>query len=160
MKLVWYTDGACSGNGTNHASGGFGVVCIDEETDVMQYQYAERHQNTTNNRMEMMAIICALKAAYNNSNTTSTPIIRSDSAYAVNAFTSWMYSWQCNGWKRPGNKPVENLDLVQEFFNLQEQGYNCILEKVPGHRDNKWNNYADGLATGRIPYYVVRDEWK
>jgi ribonuclease HI len=149
MKLVWYTDGACSKNGQDDAKGGFGVVCIDEDTDTIIYQHAEFHENTTNNRMEMMAIIHALKTAYDNMFISSAPIIRSDSAYAINTFTSWMYNWQRNNWKRAGNKPVENLDLVQEFYMLQMRGYTCLLEKVTGHSGNKWNEYCDELATNK-----------
>lgn len=149
MRPVWYTDGACSANGTDRAKGGFGVVCVDADTDELIYQYQEFHEGTTNNRMEMMAIIHAVKQAYANPFTRFIPLIRSDSLYAVNTFTSWMYSWQRNGWKRSGNKTPENLDLVQEYYLLQERGFIANLEHVKGHAGNKWNEYCDALATGK-----------
>lgn len=148
MKPVWYTDGACSKNGFTGATGGFGVVCVDEDTDTIIYQHQEFHPDTTNNRMEMKAILHALIQAgilY----LPGAPIIRSDSAYAVNTFTSWMYKWAANDWKRPGNKTPENLDLVKDFYYLQEAGATCVLEHIKGHAGNKWNEYVDDLATGR-----------
>lgn len=149
MKPVFYTDGSTRGNGTKTAEGGFGVVLVDEDTDTIIYQYQEFHIGTTNNRMEMMAIIHALKYAYETAFMTSIPTIKSDSAYAVNTFNSWMYSWERAGWKRPGNKTPENLDLVQEYYALQQQGYIVNLEHVKGHNGLKWNEWADALATGK-----------
>lgn len=147
MRPVWYTDGSAKGNGSKNAKGGFGVVCIDEDTDTILYQHQEQHVGTTNNRMEMMAIIHAVVKAYELSLPTHDPVIRSDSAYAVNTFTSWMFLWERNGWTRAGNKPVENLDLVKQMYNLHQNNYTCLLEKVRGHSNNKWNNYCDELAT-------------
>lgn len=100
--------------------------------------------------MEMEAIIHAVKQAYAAHLYQNAPIIKSDSAYAVNTFTSWMYGWQRNGWKRSGNKPVENLDLVKEFYELQDAGQLCILQHIRGHMGNKWNEYVDKLARGLI----------
>ena len=150
MKPVWYTDGACSGNGTKHSSGGFGVVCVDEDTNTLLYQYQEFQADTTNNRMEMSAIIHALIQAYNQPFTQTAPIIKSDSAYAVNTFTSWMYNWARNGWQRSGNKTPENLDLVKQFYQLQQEGKVCVLQHIRGHNNIQWNECCDKLATGKL----------
>jgi len=150
VRPVWYTDGSTKGNGTKDAHGGFGVVCVDEDTQEILYQYQEFVEHTTNNRMEMEAIIHAVKQAYAAHLYQNAPIIKSDSAYAVNTFTSWMYGWQRNGWKRPRNQPVEHLDLVKEFYELQDAGQLCILQHIRGHMGNKWNEYCDALATGKV----------
>ena len=128
MKPIWYTDGACSKNGSSDATGGFGVVCIDEDTSAILYQYQEFHnENVTNNRMEMMAIIHAIKKAYEN-NPKFIPTIISDSAYAVNSFTNWIYGWVRNGWTKANGEKLENLDLIKEYYELVEnQGYHVFL---------------------------------
>lgn len=149
MKPVWYTDGACSKNGFTGATGGFGVVCVDEDTDTIIYQHQEFHPDTTNNRMEMKAILYALVQA-GVLHLPGAPIIRSDSAYAVNTFTSWMYNWARNGWLRSGNKQPENLDLVKHFYRLQQEGKVCVLQHVRGHSNIQWNEHCDMLATGKL----------
>lgn len=75
--------------------------------------------------------------------------VYSDSAYAINTFSSWMYNWKANGWLKSDNKIPENLDLVQAFDNLVNQGYDINLIKVKGHHGIYWNELADDLAVGR-----------
>ena len=151
MRPVWYTDGACSGNGNPDAAGGWAAICVDEETDKVLQFHVGKEIGTTNNRMEMQAIICALKMSAEN--TDHLLIIKSDSAYAVNTFNSWMYNWANNGWIKSDKKIPENLDLVKEFYNfVMDNQIHFDLQKVKGHSKSKWNNYADGLATGRISY--------
>ena len=149
MRPVWYTDGACSGNGNPDASGGWGAICVDEETDAIIHIGVNKTIGTTNNRMEMEAILYALKNGYDT--TDHLLIIRSDSAYAVNTFNTWMYNWANNGWVKSDKKIPENLDLVKEFYDfiMKHQPY-LDLQKVKGHANNKWNNYVDALATGKI----------
>ena len=143
--MICYTDGACAQNAKSTGPGGYGVVVLDDNENLIT-TYAHQENNTTNNRQEMKAIICALVHYGKRAPLT----IYSDSAYAVNTFTSWMYNWAVNGWVKSDNKTPENLDLVQAYYHLIQKGYKCELVKVKGHAGNKWNEMADDLATGKI----------
>ena len=147
MNSVFYTDGACSGNGTNKSSGGYGVVEIDENNNII-WQYQDFKSPTTNNEMELMAILKVLKhIKEKNQISFLRPIIYSDSAYCVNLINEWMYSWERNGWKRPKNQEVKNLDIIKQIFELKNL---AEIKKVPGHSGIEWNEYCDKLATGKI----------
>lgn len=148
MNITLYTDGACSGN---PGPGGFGVVVVEEENPINSYQ--EFSDQTTNNREEMKAIIWALENYGSPANRAALgfiPIVYSDSAYCVNSFTNWIKGWKANGWTRAKGKKLENLDLIKRYDELTCQGYKIDLKKIAGHAGNKWNEMADGLATGRI----------
>lgn len=97
--------------------------------------------------MELMAILTALRRISQQEIIFLKPIIYSDSAYCVNLINDWMYKWQQNGWKRPKNQEVKNLDIIKEIYTLASL---AEIRKVPGHSGIKWNEYVDGLATGRI----------
>lgn len=140
--MIIYTDGACSGNGSATAVGGFGVVVLDDEENLIT-TYHEQVQNTTNNRMELSAILWAM-IKYGKERPA--PIVYSDSAYCVNTLTSWMYGWAKRGWIKSDNKEPENLDLIQAFYKLVEQGYAIDLRKCRGHSGDRWNEQADKLA--------------
>ena len=139
MFEIW-VDGSCR---MNPGPGGWGAVVTRD--DKVINAFAARENQTTNNRMEMSAILWAL-AAYGDLN----PVVYSDSAYAVNTFNTWMWNWKKNGWVRPKGNPVENLDLVQKYDNLVSKGYKIKLRKVAGHAGVKWNEIADALATGQM----------
>ena len=141
--MIIYTDGSCQ---KNPGPGGFGVVVLDDNENLIQ-QYSERCENTTNNREELKAILWAFLKYGNKENQI---IIYSDSAYCVNTLTNWMFSWEKNNWKKSDNKTPENLDLIKPFFNYLKSGNIVELKKVKGHAENKWNNMADQLATGKI----------
>ena len=165
MIVVYYVDGACSGNGTANAKGGFGVIQVDISSNKILYAYQDFSIGTTNNREELKAIIHALKHYYSNftievDDSFLVPVIYSDSAYAINTFTNWMYSWAKNSWIKSDKKVPENLDLIQEFYELQNKGYKVDLRKVKGHSKDKWNSIADALATGRITSIKFDDEIK
>ncbi len=135
-----YTDGACSGN---PGPGGWGVVLIykGKEKELSGYQ-----ENTTNNRMEIFAVISGLRALKERVNVT----VYTDSAYVYNAFSDdWITAWQLNGWKNSKKKPVENMDLWQELLDLVAC-HEVDFVKVKGHADNAYNNRCDKLATGQI----------
>ncbi len=74
--------------------------------------------------------------------------VYTDSSYALNTFTKWMYSWMKNGWVKQDGTTPENLDLIQEYYNFEKMGYKINLIKVAGHQGNKWNERADQLAYG------------
>ena len=142
--VTYYTDGACSGNDTNKSSGGYGVVAIDENNNLI-WQYQEFKAPTTNNEMELMAILKALE--HINDDTFFKPIIYTDSAYCVNLINNWMFSWAQNGWKRPKNQEVKNLEIIKRIYEI---AYKAQICKVPGHSGIQWNEYCDKLAVGKI----------
>lgn len=146
--MIYYTDGACSKNGTAQAIGGFGVVEVDKDDNII-WQFQDTKSPTTNNEMELMAILTALHHINieTQNNNFFKPIIYSDSAYCVNLINDWMYSWERNGWKRPKNQEVKNLEIIKSIYQL---AHLATIQKVPGHSGVKWNEYVDGLATGKI----------
>ena len=139
--MVYYTDGSAH---PNPGPGGFGVVIVDETTDEIIDTYAKSSQKTTNNAEEMKAIIFLFFVAAKRG---VPAIIYSDSAYAINTFTNWMFSWERNGWVKGDGKMPENLELVKAFFELNKK-YKITLNKVKGHVGDKYNEMADKLATG------------
>ena len=144
--MIVYVDGSCTGNGKAVNSGGFGVVVLDNDENLI-FTYAKRSVNTTNNREELKAILFAL-ITYGRNNPT--PIVYSDSAYCVNTFNDWMFRWASNNWiKSDGNSP-ENLDLIQAYYDFYNKGYRIDLRKIRGHAGHKYNELADKLATGKI----------
>jgi ribonuclease HI len=145
MKYTYYTDGACRGNGTSNSSGGWGVVEIDENNNII-WQSQGTKLPTTNNEMELTAILNALNHIKEENNFIQ-PILYTDSAYCCNLINTWMYSWERNGWTRPKNQEVKNLEIIKQIFELADI---AELRKVPGHSGIQWNEYVDSLATGKI----------
>ncbi len=141
MKQVQvYTDGACSGN---PGKGGWGAILIFEgvERELSGYEAF-----TTNNRMELLAAIEALKAL----KFPCEVELYSDSAYLVNAFKSdWICTWKVNGWRNSSKDEVKNRDLW-ELLDALCNIHNVRWIKVKGHSDNEYNNRCDRLATGEI----------
>ena len=135
-----YTDGACSGN---PGLGGFAGILIYGE---IRREYSGAEENTTNNRMEVKAVIEGLKKL-------KYPCfvdIYSDSAYTVNAFLNgWIYAWKKNGYKKADGKAVLNVDLWEELLNLTQR-HEVVFHKVAGHSDNELNNRCDLLARTAI----------
>ena len=78
------------------------------------------------------------------------PIVYSDSNYCVQTFNDWMFRWAALNWIKSDGKTPENLDLIQAYFEHYQKGYRIDLKKVKGHSNNKWNELADKLATGKI----------
>lgn len=139
-KVTLYTDGACSGN---PGVGGWGAVLIFKGTEK---RISGAENQTTNNRMEITAVIEGLKCLKEACEVE----IYSDSAYTVNAFNSgWVYDWQKNGWKKNDNKPLLNADLWQELYELSVK-HKLSFIKVKGHADNEYNNICDKLATDAV----------
>ncbi|MDE6411382.1 MAG: ribonuclease HI [Clostridia bacterium] len=140
-RVTLYTDGACSGN---PGAGGWGAILI---FNGVERELSGGEAQTTNNRMELMAVIKGLE-------TLKYPCaveIYSDSAYTVNAFVNgWISSWEKNGWKKADNKAVLNIDLWQCLLRLTKI-HEVEFKKVKGHADNEYNNRCDALARGAIP---------
>ena len=141
MKTVTlYTDGACSGN---PGIGGYGGILIYGE---VKREYSAAEKQTTNNRMEVLAVIEGLKRLKYPCNVD----IYSDSAYTVNAFLNgWIYGWKKNGWKKADGKSVLNVDLWEELYSLTHV-HEVTFFKVAGHADNEHNNRCDELARAAI----------
>lgn len=141
-----YTDGSTLGNGKKDATGGFGVVVV-EDGKIIQ-AHSMRTKGTTNNREEMKAILWAL---INYGDRTPTPVVYSDSSYCVNTFNQWMNTWKANGWKKSDKRPPENLDIVQNYDILKTKYSRKInLKYIKGHAGHIGNELADQLATGKI----------
>ena len=131
-----YTDGACSGN---PGPGGWGCVLV-YGTRMKELQGAE--ENTTNQRMELMAAIAALEALKEPCKAG----LFSDSAYLINAFNlGWLINWQQNGWINSRKQPVENQDLWRRLLKAAE-GHDITWRKVKGHAGNELNERCDALA--------------
>lgn len=137
MKQVKiYTDGACSGN---PGPGGWGAILI---YGPHEKELSGGASETTNNRMELTAVIEALKALKEPCEVT----VYSDSAYVVNGMSAgWIEGWKKNGWKTSKNKPVENQDLWQELDHWTHT-HKVHFKKVKGHSDDELNNRCDRLA--------------
>ncbi len=138
--VTLYTDGACSGN---PGHGGFAGILIYGD---VKKEYSGAEELTTNNRMEVLAVIMGLKRL-------KYPCIvevYSDSAYTVNAFLNgWIYAWKKNGWKKADGKSVLNVDLWEELYELTKI-HEITFHKVAGHADNALNNRCDQLAREAI----------
>ena len=142
-KVTIYTDGACSGN---PGVGGWGAVLM---YNGVEKRISGAEDNTTNNRMELFAVISALECLKEPCEVT----LYSDSAYTVNSFVNgWVYSWEKSGWKKADNKPVLNVDLWQRLLALTRT-HKVEFIKVKGHADNEYNNVCDKLATDAVKNY-------
>ncbi len=142
-KVVIYTDGACSGN---PGIGGWGAVLQYGE---YKKEISGAQENTTNNRMEMFAVIQALSAL----KFPCEVDLYSDSAYTVNAFEQgWLDGWEANNWRRADKKEVQNVDLWQTLRELTKR-HKVTFHKVKGHADNEYNNRCDFLATSAIKHF-------
>lgn len=139
-EVIIYTDGACSGN---PGPGGWGSILMYKE-NVKEISGALN--NTTNNVMELTAVIEALKLLKYKCNVK----LYSDSAYVVNAFNQkWIYGWIKNGWKNASKEPVKNKELWEQLYELTKT-HNVEFIKVKGHADNIYNNKCDEMARKAI----------
>lgn len=139
-KVIIYTDGACSGN---PGPGGWGAILMYKN---IKKEISGGSKNTTNNIMEITAVIEALKCL----KVESEVQVYSDSAYTVNAFNQkWIYGWMKNGWKTSNGDNVKNKELWQELYSLTQK-HKVEFIKVKGHADNEYNNRCDELARNAI----------
>ena len=135
-----YTDGACSGN---PGPGGWGAMLMYKGN---KKEISGGKENTTNNVMELTAVIEGLKLL----KFPCKVKLYSDSAYVVNAFIQkWIYGWIKNGWKNSSKEPVKNKELWQELYELTKT-HEVEFIKVKGHADNEYNNRCDELARNAI----------
>lgn len=139
-EVTIYTDGACSGN---PGPGGWGAILMYNDN---KKEISGGKKDTTNNVMELTAVIEALKLLKFPCKVN----LYSDSAYVVNAFLqNWVINWQKNNWKTADKKDVKNKELWQELIFLTNT-HHVTFHKVKGHADNEYNNRCDELARKAI----------
>lgn len=149
MKVRIFTDGACS---ENPGPGGWAAVFnTDKDCKVLQGHDVQ----TTNNRMELTAIVKAMEKVYNNGKAKNIYELYSDSAYVVNAVNhSWVDAWEKNGWKTTRSKDIKNKDLWQRYVEvrngLKAKDIELEIKKVKGHAGNSFNEYADKIAKEEV----------
>lgn len=131
-----YTDGACRGN---PGPGGWGVYCENDQKKLCGYE-----QNTTNNRMELLAIIRAFDLIDETKNVYK---IYTDSQYVYKGITQWRNNWKAKNWTNSKKKNIKNIDLWKVVDLLVDQHPTTSYEWVKGHNGNVGNEQADKLAT-------------
>ena len=144
MKVKIYTDGAARGN--PDGPGGYGTVLeyTDTKGNLHTRELSQGYKKTTNNRMELMAVIAGLEAL----NRPCEVELYSDSQYVVNAFNQhWIDGWVKKGWKRGKNEPVKNVDLWKRLLAAKEKHWVTFIW-VKGHDGHPQNERCDALATG------------
>ena len=140
-RVMLYTDGACSGN---PGPGGWGAILIYKDVEKV---LSGGEDGTTNNRMELTAVIRGLQALKE----SCIVELYSDSKYVIDALQKgWAMSWRANGWKKADKKPALNPDLWEELLSLAEK-HQLNYHWVKGHAENPYNNRCDELAVS---------EWK
>ena len=137
-KIVIYTDGACKGN---PGPGGWGALL--RAADGAEKELCGGERDTTNNRMEMMAVIEALSALKRPCHV----ILFVDSQYVLKGMTEWLHGWKAKGWRTAAKQPVKNVDLWQRLDALVHQSEHHIeWQWVKGHAGDPGNERADALA--------------
>ncbi len=143
MDITIYTDGAARGN--PDGPGGYGTVLqfIDSKGQLHEKELSAGYKKTTNNRMELMAVIVGLEALTKPCNVT----LVSDSKYVTDAFNQhWVEGWIKKGWKRGKNEPVKNVDLWKRLLEAMKP-HNVTFKWVKGHNGHPLNERCDFLAT-------------
>lgn len=140
MSIEIYTDGACSGN---PGPGGWGAIL---RWNGHEKEMSGGEPETTNNRMEMMAVIQALEALKR----PSTVDLYTDSKYVMQGVNEWLAGWKARGWKSASKKPVKNQDLWERIDSLIQK-HQVKFHWVKGHAGHPENERADKLATSAIP---------
>lgn len=146
-KIQIYTDGSSLGN---PGPGGWGAVfTTNEGKEKIIKELGGFDKNTTNNRMELMAVIESLKYIIKNHGKDDVTIF-ADSSYVLLGITSWVYNWEKNGWRTANKKEVLNQDLWKELIALVRSYDNKInWGKVKGHSGHVYNDKADEIATNK-----------
>lgn len=137
--FIIYTDGACSGN---PGVGGWGVIIFSHTQKTKTTIYGGE-ADTTNNRMELKAVIKALEEIPFNPN--SSVALYTDSKYVQIGLQSWIINWKKNGWKTSKKEDVKNRDLW-EMLDHASSSINLTLNYVKAHHTNQFNNEVDNLA--------------
>ena len=137
-----YTDGSCK----KTKVGAYGFITV--VGDKIEMSFAKRHHRTTNNQMELMALISALeyirKTGFKNID------LYSDSEYVVKGYSRWTHKWEANGWKTAGGNAVSNQALWHKVIklrtDLEKANADPNVQWVKAHGSNKYNNFIDNLV--------------
>lgn len=146
-RYVLYTDGASSNNqNPDDRKGGWGAVVFmqDPNGTIFKKEVSGAEDGATNNRMELMAVLMALRAVVEPE--ISSVKVFSDSRYVVDIFSKWIKGWKAKGWKKKGG-PILNLELIQEIDREIAKLHDYSFEHVKGHNGHEHNERADQLAT-------------
>jgi ribonuclease HI len=147
-EVVIYTDGACKGN---PGPGGWGVLL--RSPDGSEKELCGGELGTTNNRMEMMAVIEALGALKR----PCAVVLHLDSQYVLKGITEWLVGWKAKGWKTAAKQPVKNVDLWQRLDALvATTGHSIDWRWVKGHAGDPGNERADALANMGVEKALTR----
>ena len=141
INVTIFTDGACSGN---PGIGGFGTILVYIDSNGIKHEkeFSEGYKLTTNNQMELLAVIIGLEALKKECNVT----IYSDSKYVVDAFNNkWIENWQSRNWKTADKKPVKNVELWKRLLSAMEK-HTVKYIWVKGHAGHEYNERCDTLA--------------
>lgn len=142
-----YTDGACSNN-PNGPGGWAATIHYEDRYDIISgYSLC-----TTNNRMELMAVVKAIKTLLSKGYTNI--IISSDSAYVVNGINKgWIHEWEKSGWRTKSNSELANADLWQKLYEyIRKEGVKIFFNKVKGHTGHTFNEIADAEAKKEVEH--------
>jgi ribonuclease HI len=132
-----FCDGSCEGN---PGPGGWGMVRV-ENNQVVDQKFGT-DPDTTNNRMELTALISAYRELPEDAVVT----VYSDSQLCVNTVNEWAAGWERRGWRR-AKGPIANLELVKELYRLAQRHPGATLTWIKAHAGSRWNEYADALAS-------------
>ena len=132
-ELHVYTDGSCN---VSERIGGWAIVS-------KEFTASGRKQDTTNNEMELYAILKAIE--HGQAGNYSKVHIYTDSEYALKTLTEWAYKWESKGWKKKGGV-IRNLELIKEIFSVVKDNDRFVFHKVKAHDGVKYNEQADKLA--------------
>lgn len=146
MNLRLYTDGACSRNGQAGAIGGWAYAIINEQDEVL-FSNKGRVENSTNQQMELTALINGIHAVVHTLGNFFSCRCYSDSAYCINAINDgWIEKWRRNGWQTSAKTDVKNQELWRALYALYNGEDRLTFIKVKGHTGDKWNTYVDTMA--------------
>ena len=140
-KVTLYTDGACSGN---PGVGGYGAILVHVDANGVKHEkeFSQGYKMTTNNQMELLAVIVGLEALKKPCDVT----VYSDSKYVVDAFNNkWIDGWIAKGWKTAGKSPVKNVELWKRLLEAKKQ-HDVEFIWVKGHAGHEYNERCDSLA--------------
>lgn len=153
-----HTDGGCRGNQYDNNIGGIGIVArsfIDGK-HVSTAVHKKGFSTTTNNRMELIAVISAIKMCQSHVDDGVFIEIYSDSNIVIKGMNEWIDGWIKRGWKKSNKKPVENQDLWKELYKLSD-GKVITFSKTKGHADDEWNNLADKLVNEAMDEFTTQN---
>lgn len=152
-QVTLYTDGACSGN---PGKGGYGAILVYIDSNGIKHEkeFSEGYAHTTNNQMELLAVIIGLEAL---KKPCQVKII-SDSKYVVDSIDKgWLKNWVAKGWRKSDNKPVPNSELWKRLLKAMEK-HEIELEWIKGHAGHEYNERCDKLAVEAYKKENLREE--